>query len=208
MRSQHTYPTDHPLPAPQSIDPRSHALGCLSIDADQVATFDALLHDINPDAERVDAARLSQLAGWLLSLPQDEARDVLDERLLRIEELRMMIDDPDWDCADSDCRRVRQLLAYLDQPQDLIPDAIPLLGRLDDVLLLELAWPAVADEAEEYRDFMLYRRAWHPDGDGAQQRAYWIRDRLAAIAMLHQQMRANDGLHMHDRPQTLRFRVG
>lgn len=207
MRPQSTYPTDHPLPRPNGADDRAHALGGLNIDAEQVAAFDALLRDIYPDAEQVDAARIVQLAAWMLSLPEAQAREVLEQRLSRIEELRAMVEDPDWDCAEVDCASVRKLLRYLDQPDDLIPDAIPLLGQLDDVLLLELAWPAVSAEAEEYRDFRLYRESLHPDGDGAQRRAAWISDRVAAISMLHQQMRPNDGLHLDDNRRSLRFRI-
>lgn len=208
MRSLSLYPTDHPLPQPRNADTRKHSLNGVSIDAEQVAAFDALLHDIYADAERVNTTRVSQLAAWLMSLPEAEARDVLAERLSRIEELRAMVDDPDWDCAEADCATVRKLLRYLDQPDDLIPDTIPVLGRLDDVLLLELAWPAVSAEAEEYRDFRLYREARHPTGDGAQRRAAWISDRAAAISMLRAQMRPNDGLHLDDMPRGLRFRVG
>lgn len=206
MRALSIYPTDHPLPQLRGTDSRHRPNG-LDIDSEQAAAFDALLHDIHPDAERVDAARISQLAAWLMSLPESEAREVLGERLSRIEELRAMVDDSDWDCAEADCATVRKLLRYLDQPDDLIPDTIPLVGQLDDVLLLELAWPAVSDEAEEYRDFRLYREASHPSGDGAQRRAAWISDRAAAISMLRKQMRANDGLHLDDQPRGLRFRV-
>ncbi|MCL1633155.1 DUF1232 domain-containing protein [Luteimonas sp. SX5] len=207
MRPQSIYPTDRPLPRPNGADGRSHLSDSLNIDAAQFAAFDALLRDIYPEAEQVDAARVSQLAAWLLSLPEAEARDVLDERLSRIEELRAMVEDPDWDCAEADCASVRKLLRYLDQPDDLITDTIPLLGQLDDVLLLELAWPAVAAEAEEYRDFRLYRDTLHPDGDGAQRRAAWIGDRMAAISILHRRMRPNDGLHLDDRQRGQRFRV-
>lgn len=206
MRALSIYPTDHPLPRLRASDHR-HRLSGLDIDAEQAAAFDALLHDIYPGAERVDAARITQLAAWLLSLPENEARETLGERLSRIEELRAMVDDPDWDCAEADCATVRKLLRYLDQPDDLIPDAIPLLGRLDDVLLLELAWQAVSGEAEEYGDFRLYRDALHPSGDGAQRRAAWIGDRMAAISTLRRRMRPNDGLHLDDMPRGLRSRV-
>src|SRR5215218_10061013 len=59
-----------------------------SLDRDQVVRFDAVLHEIHPDAPRVDDDRLSQLAHWLLAMPESEARAVLDERLARIEQLR------------------------------------------------------------------------------------------------------------------------
>ena len=206
MRALTAYPTDRPLPlrSDGNLEPISPAF---TIETERVADFDALLHEVHPDAERIDGARISRLAAWLSSLPPAEARAALDERLSRIEELRAMVEDPDWDCAEPDCANVRRLLRYLDQDDDLIPDTVPLLGKLDDVLLLELAWPAVADEAEEYRDFVQYRNAAHPGGDGAQRRAAWIADRMAALSMLRQQMRANDGLHLNDGRREQRFRV-
>lgn len=206
MRTQTAYPAEYPLPGLRDGGDEQ-AFGRLKIDAAQVAAFDALLHELHPDAERVDAARIERLAAWLSSLPPQRAHAVLDERLSRIEELRAMVDDPDWDCREADCANVRRLLRYLDQTDDLIPDTIPLLGKLDDVLLLELAWPAVSDEAEEYRDFVQYRESERPAGDGAQRRAAWIGDRLAALAMLRQQMRANDGLHLNDGWREPRFRI-
>lgn len=208
MRTQSIYPTEYPLPRLRDNADRHRApFDGLQVSAAQVAAFDELLHEIHPDAERVDAERLAHLAGWLLSLPETEARSVLGERLSRIEELRAMVEDPDWDCADPDCARVRALLRYLDQPDDLIPDTIPLLGKLDDMLLLELAWPAIAEEAEEYRDFVMYREATQPAGDGARRRAAWISNRLGEMAMLRLRLRANDGLHLNDGRRVLHFRI-
>ena len=201
-------PADTPLPWE---DRPAHAnrdrVGDFVLDAAAVARFDQLLHDIHPQARHVDADRIATLARWLQGLPAAQARTVLDVRLARIEQLRAMLKDPDWDQRDAACARVRKLLAYLDQDHDLIPDRIPLLGLLDDVILLELAWPAVATEAEDYADFCDYRRSEHPHGDGAQRREAWIRDRLAALALYQHNARVNarhyiDGGHP-DRP----FRV-
>ena len=36
-----------------------------------------------------------------------------------------------------------------------------MLGQLDDVLLIELAWPAFASEVEDFRDFCAYRKLAH-----------------------------------------------
>ena len=179
-----------------------------SLDRDAVVHFDALLHEIHPDAPRVDADRLAQLAHWLLAMSEPEAHAVLDERLARIEQLRAMINDPDWDCDDADCKRVRTLLDYLEQSGDLIPDRIPLLGKLDDVLLLELAWPALAAEADEYDDFSRYRDNEHPDGDGSARRSRWIRDRLAALALLQHQARVSEGRYVERGRHVEPFRVG
>ncbi|RZA16345.1 MAG: DUF1232 domain-containing protein [Lysobacteraceae bacterium] len=182
-------------------------IGDFMLDAAAVSRFDQLLHEIYPHARHVDADRIATLGRWLQDLPTAQARAVLDERLTRIEQLRAMLDDDDWDCREAACQTVRKLLAYLDQGQDLIPDTMPLLGLLDDVILLELAWPAVSTEAEDYRDFCAYRNTTQPQGDGSQRREAWIRDRLDALALYQHHERVNarhyvDGGHP-DRP----FRV-
>ena len=46
---------------------RRERAGNWPLKSDQVARFDALLHEIHPDAPRVDADRISQLARWLLA---------------------------------------------------------------------------------------------------------------------------------------------
>lgn len=190
MRHLPVSPADIPLPRhPPKAVPGHSSHGRFS--GPQVAAFDALLHEVHPDAPRVSAEHLAQLADWLLSLPQADARHLFNQRLVRVEEMRAMLDDPAWDCADADRTRVRKLLDYMDRDDDLIPDSTPLLGLLDDVLLLELAWPAVVTEAEDYRDFCAYRYSNHPAGDGVQQRAAWVRDRLAELALLQHQHQAS-----------------
>jgi uncharacterized membrane protein YkvA (DUF1232 family) len=178
------------------------------LNGEQVAQFDALLHDVYPDAPRVDADRLAQLSRWLLAMPEEEARTVLDERLVRIEQLRAMVADPDWDCAEADRLRVQKLLGYLDQVDNLIPDRIPLLGKLDDIVLLELAWPALANEVDEYDDFRQYCAAESPNGDGRERRATWIRERLAALALAQHQQRINESRYAEAGRPLLPFRVG
>ncbi len=184
------------------------SIGGFRLDAAAVARFDRLLHEIHPEARHVDADRIATLGRWLQDLPAAQARAVLDGRLQRIEQLRAMLDDADWDRREAACERVRRLLAYLDHDHDLIPDKIPLLGLLDDVILLELAWPALATEAEDYADFCEYRSVAQPDGDGLHRREAWIRDRLEALALYQHHERVNARHYVNgghpDRP----FRVG
>lgn len=172
-------------------DPES--ISGLVVRGEAIAQFDALLHEINPDAVRVDPARLQHLMQWLLSLPADATHDVLDGRLQRIEQLRAMLDDPDWDTGDAMRLRLAKLLDYVDREDDLIADQEPMIGLLDDVLLLELTWPAFATEAEEYRDFCSYRDNRHPTGSGSEQRAAWVRDRLAELALWRHRGEVRDG---------------
>jgi hypothetical protein len=197
MRLSAPTPTADPLPydtwTGASADPRAR----LPLSPSAIAGFDALLHELNPDAARVEPDRLHRLINWLLTLPDATAQDVLERRLQRIDELRMMLLDPDWDTDAAMAARLGKLFAYIDRDDDLIADHEPLLGLLDDVLLIELSWPAFADEAEEYRDFSAYRTEEHPAGSGDEQRAAWVRDRLAEIALWRHKLRVNDSHYVH-----------
>ncbi|GAB3353907.1 hypothetical protein [Lysobacter tyrosinilyticus] len=198
MRTPHPTPTDRPLPFEQYRGGLVDALGApagfpeIALSGPAVARFDELVHDLYADAARVDPERLQQLAAWLLSLPEEEAQHELDSRLQRMDDLRAMLVDEAWDCEDATRMRINKLLAYVDRTDDLIPDSLPLLGFLDDVLLIELAWPAFAEEVNEYLDFCDYRKKERPSGTPEQQRDAWLRDRLAEIELLRTRTRMED----------------
>ncbi|MCF7222674.1 hypothetical protein [Marilutibacter chinensis] len=174
----------------------------------EVARFDALLHEIHPDALRVDVPRLQAAAEWLAELPPERAHELLSDRLERIELIRAMLADPDWDTDDGTRARVARLVAYMDRDDDLIPDGTPSLGMLDDALMLELAWPALEAEVEQYRDFRDYRASENPGGDAQARRQAWFRDRLAELEELRHRTRVRSGHYVDTRPPPdRRFRV-
>ena len=199
--------TPLPWPPPHAAG-RRQRVGDWTLQSEQVARFDELVHQIHPNAPRVDADRVAQLSRWLLALPDADAREVLNELLSRIDVLRRMVADPNWDCSAKDCAHVRKMLRYLDQTENLIPDRVPLLGKLDDVLLLELTWPALSAEVAEFEDFSDYRETEHPGGSGSEQRATWIRDRLAALALVRHQQRVSDSRYVEAGRPDAPFRIG
>lgn len=191
MHTSTLTPAYEPLPFGRTVPAGNTLPGGPVIDPAAVARFDALLHEINPDAARVDADRLQGLTRWLASLTPETAHGVLLLRLRRMDELRSMLADPDWNTGPALRQRIQKLLAYLDQGDNLIPQDTPVIGLLDDVLLFELAWPVFEAEAEEYRDFCAWRDSEHPSGNGDQQRAAWLRDRMAELALLRHQARVH-----------------
>jgi len=62
--------TDEPLPMSFGTDPS--APGPV-LRGEAVAQFDALLHELYPDAVRVDADRVRNLCVWLASMPPQAA---------------------------------------------------------------------------------------------------------------------------------------
>ena len=205
MRPSIPTPTDDPLPSPRVDASRPDPV---PLRPSAIAEFDELLHELNPDAARVTGERLVGLCQWLAMLPPDVAREVLDRRVHRIDEIRAMRDDADWDLDEATGMRLDRLLAYVDRDDDLIPDHEALFGRLDDVLLLELAWPAFVAEVDEYLDFSDYRVAESPAGDGNARRAAWVRDRLAEVALWRHHLRVNDGHYAERGRHSAPFHVG
>src|SRR5690606_40574143 len=101
---------------------------------------------LRPEAPKVSADQVATLGRWLQALPPSQAEAVLRERLSRAEPLRRMLADGDWDLDPAMRERSNLLLDYLQEVHDLIPDDLPLLGQLDDALLVELAWDSFAAE--------------------------------------------------------------
>ena len=169
-------------------------LANLSFDGHAAARFDARLHAVNPDAPHVDAARLEALARWLLDLDAAQARHELQERLARLRELRRMAADPHWDTSIAQRARLAALLTLVDAAHDGSDGAHAIRDRvfgppsLDQALLVELAWPAFAEELEDYHDFCRFRREQHPRGASPLTRSAWCRLRQAQGA-LWQRMR-------------------
>ena len=79
------------------------------------------------------------------------------QRMRRVETASMMIDDPDWDGTDDAIDTARLVIDYVHGSDDLIPDWVPAVGRLDDAIVVETAWPRLALEMDRYLDFRQLR---------------------------------------------------
>jgi uncharacterized membrane protein YkvA (DUF1232 family) len=111
-------------------------------------------------------------------------------RLQRVSALIGMLEDPEWQLPEPERRRVLDGLAYVADVHDLVPDDVPVLGLVDDAIMLELVLHELRHELEGYQDFDEYRRqerarpgaASHP----AVSREDWLESKRSA---LHERMR-------------------
>ncbi len=81
--------------------------------------------------------------------------------MLRLERLRSLIEmlhDEEWALPAAERKNVLAALAYFADPQDLIPDDTPVLGYIDDAIMIELVVRDLANEIEAYDDFCAYRK--------------------------------------------------
>ncbi len=86
-----------------------------------------------------------------------EAPDYVLERITTIEDIARMVEDTEWRLPASVRKRVCGALAYFAEPHDLIPDHIPVLGFLDDAIMIEIMAEGFLPEIQGYRDFCRYR---------------------------------------------------
>lgn len=85
--------------------------------------------------------------------------DFVRDRLEKLEMLLAMVNDPDWPLDDDERTPVLSGLAYLCDPEDLIPDDIPGIGMLDDAVMIELVFRELRHELDAYADFQAYRES-------------------------------------------------
>ena len=53
---------------------------------------------------------------------------------------------------------LEEVAAYFADPQDMIPDSIPVLGFIDDAIMIELLTAELRPEIDAYNDFCRYRK--------------------------------------------------
>jgi hypothetical protein len=70
-----------------------------------------------------------------------------------------MVEDTGFGLPDADRANVLAALAYFASPDDIIPDNVPVLGFLDDAIMIELCLQDLKHEIDAYDDF----RRWRDD---------------------------------------------
>ena len=104
-----------------------------------------------------DEEILGAAADLVASMRRTDLPDFVTERLEKLETLLAMVSDEQWPLTDDERSPVLSGLAYLCDPEDLIPDDIPGIGMLDDAVMIELVFRELRHELEAYEDFLAYR---------------------------------------------------
>lgn len=108
---------------------------------------------------------------------QSDPPEFVKDRLNLLDTLVAMLRDEGWALAEADAANVRAALVYFAVEADAIPDEVPVLGFLDDAIMIELCACDLRNELDAYNDFCDFRqheaerRGLEP---GAVGRADWL----------------------------------
>jgi uncharacterized membrane protein YkvA (DUF1232 family) len=79
-------------------------------------------------------------------------------RIGKVRALVGMLEDPQWQLPELERRRVLEGLAYVADAHDMVPDDVPVLGLVDDAIMLELVLRELRHELEGYEEFDAFRK--------------------------------------------------
>ncbi|GMV30278.1 MAG: hypothetical protein AMXMBFR59_24030 [Rhodanobacteraceae bacterium] len=165
------------------------------LEADDIVRFHAALARAERLADCMDECEIVETAKEALNtLPLASAPSYVRQRLVCVQQMILMLEDEAW-CLQADERReVLRTLIYFADPEDLIPDAVVVIGLLDDAIMLELLLRRLRHVIDAYVDFCNYRRDLQSDG---------TLDRMRLSALL---ARRRDALRVRMRRRIARVR--
>ncbi len=120
--------------------------------------FKAVMKDVREKYAKVDELEIVGAARSLLEkVDEKSAPEFVVERIHKLAMLIDMPEDDEWALSGPDRERVVRGIAYFAEPNDMIPDRIPVLGYLDDAIMIELVVQELEHELDGYMDFCSFR---------------------------------------------------
>ena len=136
-------------------------------------------HKASTEQEILEACR-----GLIDGIAATRAPDFVQDRVEKLIVLINMLEDGEWALSGADRERVVRGMAYFAEPDDMIPDKVPVLGFLDDAIMVELVVTELSHEIEAYSDFCDFRvrrEETYGEDEDESTREEWMESRRRAL---------------------------
>ena len=135
-------------------------LTMLELHEKELARFNRIAQRFAPEQP---AFTLDQVAGAarrvLRAAAKGQESVFIKVRMRRGGEIRAACNDKMWKLSPTVDADMRELIGYLDDPTGLIHDSVPVVGLLDDAILVDAAMNKLRAELDDYADFCRFRVA-------------------------------------------------
>ena len=138
---------------------RRHLIGRHDLDPGALRHFNDLIAQIDLNHVPLERDQVASAARELIDQRGDGfAPACIRQRMRRAGALDLMVTDPEWETLAVAQVAAAIVVNYLRDSFNLIPNGLPVVGRLDDAVMVETGWPMAADEVRNYLDFCRLRR--------------------------------------------------
>ncbi|WDE12802.1 YkvA family protein [Thalassomonas haliotis] len=137
--------------------------------------FREVMRKAQAGTKTLDESQILNNAKSLSGDVKGNVPEFVSMRLKKLETLVAMIEDSEWKLPEEERADVLSALAYFSEPEDLVPDHIPVLGFLDDAIMIELVAEELQDDIDAFEEFCAYReREEARAGDNPITREEWL----------------------------------
>lgn len=119
--------------------------------------FKQVLNDSKKNLSNTPKAEIIAKAKSLSQSIGDNVPEFIASRLANLDTLVAMAEDPQWDLEPEEKEDIMSALAYFADEHDLIADDIPVLGLMDDAIMIELVSLDLGEDIEAYTEYCAYR---------------------------------------------------
>ncbi len=132
---------------------------CINLSDSDLKLFVDHMKGAQKKVDKLDEVSIVGAARQLLQNCDKNLPDFIATRLKQLETMIELVEDAGFGLPDEDRDNVLAALTYFASPDDIVPDNVPVLGFLDDAIMIELCVRDLKHEIDAYRDF----RAWRDD---------------------------------------------
>ena len=135
------------------------AITSLELGEEKLRRFNEVVQRVAPGKPAFNADQIAGAARRVLrAAMKGQESTFIKVRMRRAGEIRAALDDAQWEVAAKTENAMREIVAYLDEGASaLIENDVPVVGLLDDAILVDAAMDTLRGELDDYADFCRYR---------------------------------------------------